>query len=119
MARIATRLPGERNLAEEDRDRIAAIRGELIRIGNGWRERHPFLAAHQDGVGMAIFLASIAGVLVDAALYAAGILPWYATILITSRRPAGRPGSAVPRCRSACPRRPRRRRPCRPAAVRR
>ncbi|MFL0243383.1 fatty acid desaturase [Mycobacterium sp. SMC-17] len=84
MARIATRLPGERNLAEGDRNRIAAIRGELIRIGNGWRERHPFLAAHQDGVGMAIFLASIAGVLVDAALYAAGILPWYATILITA-----------------------------------
>ncbi|MUL49853.1 fatty acid desaturase [Mycobacterium sp. CBMA293] len=84
MARIATRLPGERYLAEEDRDRIAAIRGDLIRIGDGWRKRHPFLAAHQDGAGMAIFLVSIAGVLADAVLYAAGLLPWYATILITA-----------------------------------
>ncbi|WP_202915670.1 hypothetical protein [Mycolicibacterium sp. CBMA 234] len=33
---------------------------------------------------MAIFLTSIAGVLADAVIYAAGVLPWYATILITA-----------------------------------
>ncbi|MDR3659692.1 MAG: fatty acid desaturase [Mycobacterium sp.] len=84
MAGTAPRVSAERNLAREDRERIAAIRSELMRIGDGWRARHPFLTAHQDGVGMAIFLLSVAGVLVDAALYAAGVLPWYVTIVLTA-----------------------------------
>ena len=82
--RIATRLPSERSLAADDRDKIAHIRGALITIGNEWRARHPWLAAHQDQIGLAMFLSSIAGVLGDASLYAVGVLPWWATILVTA-----------------------------------
>jgi hypothetical protein len=82
--RIATRLPGERTLAADDRDRIAHIRGALINIGNEWRARHPWLAAHQDDIGLTLFLISIAGVLGDAVLYAMGVVPWWATILLTA-----------------------------------
>ncbi|MEV6392486.1 fatty acid desaturase [Nocardia xishanensis] len=82
--RIATRLPGERTLAAEDADKIAHIRGSLIEIGNEWRARHPWLTAHQDQVGLGVFLIAIAGVLGDGYLYAIGVLPWWATILVTA-----------------------------------
>lgn len=82
--RIATRLPGERNLAAEDRNNIARIRGAIIEIGNGWRTRNPWLDAHQDQIGLGLFLVSIAGVLGDGLLYAMGLLPWWATILLTA-----------------------------------
>src|SRR5689334_11628484 len=84
MARLATRLPSERNLAAEDADRIASVRSQLIHIGNEWRVRHPFIARHQDGIGMGIFLVSTAGVLADAALYAVGVLPWYVVVLLSA-----------------------------------
>ncbi|OMC10592.1 fatty acid desaturase [Mycobacterium sp. SP-6446] len=80
MVRLATRLPGERSLAADDADRIAAIRGSIIRIGDAWRARHPWLASNQDQIGLAIFLVAIAGVIADACLYAADLLPWWATI---------------------------------------
>ncbi|MFE7718536.1 fatty acid desaturase [Nocardia rhizosphaerihabitans] len=82
--RIATRLPGERTLAEGDADKIAAIRGALIEIGTDWRARHPWLDAHQDQIGLAFFLVSIGGVIADAVLYGLGVLPWWATILLTA-----------------------------------
>lgn len=82
--RIATRLPGERTLAAADADRIASIRGALIEIGSQWRARHPWLDTHQDQIGLVFFLVSILGILVNAALYATGVLPWWATILVTA-----------------------------------
>ncbi|MFE9574744.1 fatty acid desaturase [Nocardia sp. NPDC006044] len=82
--RLATRLPGERNLAKDDADQIAAIRGKIMGVGDRWRTSHPWSAAHQDEIGLAIFVTAIAGCLGDAALYVAGVLPWWATILVTA-----------------------------------
>ncbi|WP_433561204.1 fatty acid desaturase [Nocardia sp. CA-151230] len=82
--RIATRLPGERTLATGDADRIAHVRGALVEIGSAWRARHPWLNSHQDQVGLALFLVAIAGVLGDGVLYGLGVLPWWATILVTA-----------------------------------
>lgn len=82
--RIATRLPGERSLAPEDADKIANVRAAIIEIGNEWRARHPWVAKHQDQIGLGIFLVSIAGVFADGWLYAVGALPWWATILVTA-----------------------------------
>lgn len=81
---IASRLPAERQLAREDADQIATIRKSIIEIGDDWRRRHPWLARHQDHVGMTIFVVSIIGVITDAWLYATGLLPWWATILISA-----------------------------------
>lgn len=81
--RIATRLPGERNLAREDADRIAEIRAAIIEIGNEWRARHSWMNSHQDQIGLGIFLVSILGVIGDAVLYGYGLLPWWATIALT------------------------------------
>ncbi|MFI6048063.1 fatty acid desaturase [Nocardia sp. NPDC051321] len=82
--RFATRLPGERGLAEHDADQIALIRGQIMRVGDRWRATHPWIDGHQDEMGMAIFVAAIIGVLGDAALYATGLLPWWATVLVTA-----------------------------------
>ncbi|MFG1792986.1 fatty acid desaturase [Nocardia sp. NPDC049149] len=81
--RLATRLPGERHLAQHDADRIALIREQIAGVGDRWRVTHPWLARHQNGIGLAIFVGSIVGVLGDAALYRIGVLPWWATILAT------------------------------------
>ncbi|MEU5758429.1 fatty acid desaturase [Nocardia sp. NPDC047648] len=82
--RIATRLPGERALTAADADKIATIRGALIEIGSRWRARHPWADAHQDQIGLAFFVVSVAGVLADAVLYGLGVLPWWATIALTA-----------------------------------
>ncbi|OXR43672.1 hypothetical protein [Nocardia cerradoensis] len=39
--RIATRFPGERTPATGGADRIAHIRGVVVKIGSAWRARHP------------------------------------------------------------------------------
>ncbi|WP_280407472.1 fatty acid desaturase [Nocardia brasiliensis] len=82
--RLATRLPGERTLAPQDADRIAAIRGEIARVGDRWRVEHPWIAGHQNTIGAMIFLGAVLGVLGDAALYARGLLPWWATVLASA-----------------------------------
>ncbi|GAB7146433.1 fatty acid desaturase [Mycobacterium riyadhense] len=82
--RIATRLPAERSLAPADADRIADIRSQLIGIGDNFRRRHPLIARHQDTIGLAIFVTSIAGVLADAVLYAIGALPWWVVVPVTA-----------------------------------
>ena len=82
--KIATRLPSERGLGQQDADRIADIRGRLIEVGDRWRARHPWLDAHQNAVGMVLFLVAAAGVLLDAWLYVAGVMPWWLCIPITA-----------------------------------
>lgn len=81
--RLATRLPGERNLAREDADKIAEIRAAIIEIGNEWRTRHSWVNKHQDQIGLAIFVIGIAGVIGDGVLYGFGLLPWWATIALS------------------------------------
>jgi hypothetical protein len=67
---IATRLPAERNLAHDDADRIALIRERIIAVGDRWRTEHPAITRNQNVVGLAVFLVSALGVVVDAVLYA-------------------------------------------------
>ncbi|WP_233608078.1 fatty acid desaturase [Nocardia stercoris] len=55
-----------------------------MRIGDDWRARHPWLTAHQDQIGFAIFLGAIAGVLADGYLYAIGVLPWWVVVPVTA-----------------------------------
>ncbi|MBK7827088.1 fatty acid desaturase [Nannocystis sp.] len=54
-----------------------AIRGEEQRLRAG----HPWLA-HQDAIGMACFLASVAAMAAIAWAYLSGALPWWAAILL-------------------------------------
>jgi fatty acid desaturase len=73
-------LPAERKLAEDDRVRIAAIRAAIHEAGLQFRERHPRLIAHQNALGMAIFLSSIGCAVAMSALYIAGLVPWWVCI---------------------------------------
>ena len=81
---LATRLPSERSLSKPDGDRIAEIRGQIIEVGNRWRADHPFLDAHQNAIGMVLFLLATAGVLADAALYITGAIPWWVCVPMTA-----------------------------------
>jgi fatty acid desaturase len=82
--KLATRLPGERSLKQEDADRIAAIRGRLIEVGDRWRAAHPVLARNQNTIGLAFFLVAILGVVGDAALSIGGVIPWWLCIPMTA-----------------------------------
>jgi fatty acid desaturase len=82
--KLATRLPGERNLDPADADRIAEIRGKLIEIGDAWRARHPLLARNQNAIGLTFFFVAILGVVADAALYTTGVIPWWTCIPMTA-----------------------------------
>jgi fatty acid desaturase len=82
--KIATRLPAERKLDASDADAIAAVRARLIEIGDAWRARHPFLASNQNATGMTIFLVASLGVIADAVLYVAGVMPWWLCIPVTA-----------------------------------
>jgi fatty acid desaturase len=82
--KLATRLPGERALDQRDAARIADIRSQLIEIGDRWRIAHPLLARRQDAVGMLFFITSIVGVLADAGLYVAGLIPWWLCVPTTA-----------------------------------
>ena len=82
--KLATRLPGERALDPHDADCIANIRGQLIEIGDRWRAVHPLMARNQNAIGLCLFIASIVGVLADAALYVAGVIPWWLCIPLSA-----------------------------------
>src|SRR3954453_17978339 len=62
---------GADDLDETARKRI--IRREIQQLGDGARERHPWLA-HQDAIGAGLLLVSAAAILANAGLYGAGRL---------------------------------------------
>ena len=82
--KLATRLPGERGLNPRDADRISDIRGRLIEIGDRWRAEHPLMARNQNTIGLLLFTVSIIGVLADATLYVAGVIPWWLCIPLSA-----------------------------------
>jgi hypothetical protein len=57
----------------DDTARTRIIRQEIQQLGDGARERHPWLA-HQDAIGAGLLLVSAAAILANAALYGAGRL---------------------------------------------
>ncbi|TVP52719.1 MAG: fatty acid desaturase [Halomonadaceae bacterium] len=59
------------------------IQQELRQVSDGVRARNPWLR-HQNTIGMGIFLISIAGIIANAWLYMAGIMPAWAVILLTA-----------------------------------
>ncbi|MBV9110801.1 MAG: fatty acid desaturase [Gemmatimonadetes bacterium] len=82
--KLATRLPAERSLPPADADQIALIREQIIKVGNDYRARHPWIVRNQNAIGLTIFLVSIAGVAADAVLYATGVMPWWICIPLTA-----------------------------------
>lgn len=64
---------------KKDQVRIAKIKTAVLAEGDRIRAKYPILQ-HQDFIGMAILLASIAGVVGTAWLYLQGTLAWYVTI---------------------------------------
>lgn len=82
--KIATRLPAERSLPAEYADRIASVREQIVAIGDDYRERHPWITRNQNSIGLAIFIVSIAGIVLNAFLYAEGILPWWVVVPLTA-----------------------------------
>ncbi len=82
--KLATRMPAERSLRTEDADKIARIREQLLALGDDFRARHPWMTRHQDAIGLAIFIAGMLVVVVDAVLYAQGVIPWWVCIPVTA-----------------------------------
>lgn len=82
--KLATRKPAERSLRDEDANLIAEIRGQILAIGDDFRARHPWIARHQDAIGLAIFIIALAGVVVDAVLYLEGVIPWWVCVPLTA-----------------------------------
>lgn len=59
------------------------IQRDIIAISNDVRQRHGWLQ-HQDAIGFTIFAISIAGILLNAWLYVAGVMPAWQVILLTA-----------------------------------
>ena len=59
------------------------IQQEITAISQDVRNRHPILQ-HQDAIGFSIFVISVAGVLLNAWLYHAGIMPAWMVIIGTA-----------------------------------
>jgi hypothetical protein len=77
MAYDATRT------AMTDAQKEAHIKAVVTQAGVALRERFPVLR-HQDAIGAAILAVSLLGMAGAAALYVAGVLPWYLTIPVVA-----------------------------------
>lgn len=64
-------------------DAARIIRREIQALGDRVRIEHPWLA-HQDALGTAVFLVSIAAILAMATLYAYGLVPAYVVIPVSA-----------------------------------
>ena len=62
-----------------DQKRIAAIKTAVLAEGDRIRAKYPILQ-HQDLIGMAILLFSMAGAVLTGLAYLEGVLAWYVTI---------------------------------------
>jgi fatty acid desaturase len=77
-------LPGERKLAPSDQVRIASVRAQIHEVTDRFKDRHPWIVKHQNTLGLTIFCVAILGVLVDAALFIAGVMPWWLCIPVSA-----------------------------------
>jgi fatty acid desaturase len=77
--RPARAQPSTRGGSQSDTHKTQLIRTEVNAAADRARLRHPWLA-HQDLIGLTIQLGSIGGMVLCAALYLQGLMPWWATI---------------------------------------
>ncbi len=69
----------QNSINELDQKRIAAIKSAVIAEGDRIRAKYPILK-HQDFIGMAILLLSMAGAVLTGWAYIEGMIAWYVTI---------------------------------------
>lgn len=80
-AHAAIAPDAEDDIAPEDRERVRAIRAAARQEGAALRKRHPWLARHQDAIGLGLLLGSAAVMASVAALYAGGFVPAIAAVI--------------------------------------
>jgi fatty acid desaturase len=77
---IHTRLPSEERINPQDARRIQIIRTGILAAGDALRARNPWLAKHQDAIGMSIFIVASLGVIANAVAYGYGLVPFWVAI---------------------------------------
>ncbi|MFZ5723083.1 MAG: fatty acid desaturase [Pseudomonadota bacterium] len=60
------------------------VQQEILAVGDAWRARHPWIAAHTDAIGFTVFLVSCLAIVGTATAYGAGLLPAWATVLVAA-----------------------------------
>jgi hypothetical protein len=60
------------------------IQRDLMAVSDQVRARHPWLIKHQDGIGMAIFLISLAGMALNGWLWLEGLMPAWVVIVLSA-----------------------------------
>lgn len=60
------------------------VQQEILAIGDAYRARHPWIAAHTDAIGLAVFLVSCLAIVGTATAYGHGLLPAWATVLVAA-----------------------------------
>jgi hypothetical protein len=78
------RPDAEDDIAPEDQEKVRTIRAAARDAGRELRERYPFLARHQDEIGLGILLSSAAVMASAAALYAAGSIPAFVAVVVVA-----------------------------------
>ena len=66
------------------RDKDRQIQKELMDVSDRVRARHPKLVEHQDAAGMAIFLISIGGMILNVVLWLEGVMPGWMVIVLSA-----------------------------------
>ncbi len=69
----------QNSINPQDQKRIATIKTAVLAEGDRIRAKYPILQ-HQDAIGMAILLFSMAGAVLTGWAYLEGALAWYVTI---------------------------------------
>lgn len=64
--------------------RSKQVQQEILAIGDAYRARHPWIAAHTDAIGMTVFVVSGAAIVATAFAYGHGLLPAWATVVIVA-----------------------------------
>lgn len=64
--------------------RSKQVQKEILAIGDAFRARHPWIAAHQDAIGFGIFVLACAAIVANGLAYAHGLLPAWAAIPVAA-----------------------------------
>lgn len=64
--------------------RSKRVQKEILAIGDAYRARHPWIAAHTDAIGFTIFAVSCLAIVGNGVAYAYGLLPAWAAVVIAA-----------------------------------